>query len=297
MANCPKCGKHLRIIDWKQHCPYCGANICLYNQQERLMQDADIAEVQYYHFQKKIDRVKSSFIGSKLAIVRIITSILPLAALFIPLINAKVLAPFEPVDGGVSFLTLYNNIDTLTGDAFSTLLAGNDKNAAIFMLASLGLLLLSVLALVLHFILLTLSCSPKGKPRNIALDVILLVTSIGSAVAATLIPDCSAISGVSLGIGAYLYIALMLVNAVIDYIVLFVKPVKIIHKQCYVGGIPIEEYFEMQEKGMTTEEIRQIQYARLRELQLEKEAKMAKEAEEAEQKEKEEKEAAASGRR
>ena len=55
MANCPKCGEHLRLIDWKQHCPHCGANIVIYDLQERLMQDADVAEVQFYHFQKKCD--------------------------------------------------------------------------------------------------------------------------------------------------------------------------------------------------------------------------------------------------
>ena len=85
MANCPKCGVHLRLIDWKQRCPQCGANLVLYDLQERLMQDADIAEVQHYHFQKKIDRLKAAFIGSKAAVVRIFTSLLPIGALFLPL--------------------------------------------------------------------------------------------------------------------------------------------------------------------------------------------------------------------
>lgn len=52
MANCPKCNHHLRLADWKQKCPYCGANIVLYDLQERLMADADIAEVQNYHFKR-----------------------------------------------------------------------------------------------------------------------------------------------------------------------------------------------------------------------------------------------------
>ena len=54
MANCPKCGRHLRLIDWKQTCPHCGANVFLYNLQERLMLDADKAEVQHYYHQKKV---------------------------------------------------------------------------------------------------------------------------------------------------------------------------------------------------------------------------------------------------
>ena len=46
---------------------------------------------------------------------------------------------------------------------------------------------------------------------------------------------------------------------------------EIVHKQCYVGGIPIEEYFEM-EKTMTREEIRAEQYRRLQARYDEKEA-------------------------
>ena len=53
----------------------------------------------------------------------------------------------------------------------------------------------------------------------------------------------------------------MTVNAAVDFWVLR-HPVEIVHKQCYVGGIPIEEYFEM-EKTMTREAIRAEQYRRL----------------------------------
>ena len=89
MANCPKCGVHLKLTDWRQHCPRCGANIVVYDLQERLMQQADVAEVQHYHFQKKIDRLKASFVGSKLAVVRIITSFIPVFALFLPMVNCR----------------------------------------------------------------------------------------------------------------------------------------------------------------------------------------------------------------
>lgn len=86
MAQCPKCAARLRLIDWKQNCPYCGANVFLYNLQERLMLDADKAEVEHYHFQRKIDRAKASFIGSKLAVARIAASVLLIGAVFLPLV-------------------------------------------------------------------------------------------------------------------------------------------------------------------------------------------------------------------
>lgn len=292
LANCPKCGQHLRLIDWKQHCPHCGTNIMLYDQQERLMREADIAEVQYYHFQKKIDRLKSAFIGTKLAILRIVTSILPIAALFLPLINVKIGTPFNPIDGNVNFITVYKNFDGLTGNAIPELMSGSDKNAAIIFIAAFALLLLSLVITLVHFIMLTLACSPKGKARNITLDVMIAVFTLGSAVAALITPDFSAVSGLKLGAGAYVYILLQAVNIAVDCIVLK-KGIPVKHKQCYVGGIPIEEYFQMKDDGMTVEEIRRIQYERLLAIQKEKEEKYRIEQEKIEKEEKAKKEAEA----
>ena len=294
LANCPKCGRHLRIIDWKQHCPDCGVNIFVYNQQERLMQEADIAEVQYYHFQKKIDRVKASFIGTKLAIVRIFTSLLPVGAVFLPLVKAKFAEPFEAYDGGLSILDIVNKINGLTGDGIPTMLSGESKTAGIIFAASILMFVLSALATLLHFILNTLSCSPKGKQRNFALDGIILVTSVAAALLFLFMPENAYVNG-TLGIGAYLYLLLQVVNVVIDVITLK-KGIPVNHKQCYVGGIPIEEYFEMQEKGMTTEEIRVIQYERLQIIQDELEAKLKEEEEKAKKAEKAKQEAIINGR-
>ena len=41
MANCPKCGYKLRMIDIKATCPKCGVNLIYFNHQERLAEDAD----------------------------------------------------------------------------------------------------------------------------------------------------------------------------------------------------------------------------------------------------------------
>ncbi|MCQ2463511.1 MAG: zinc ribbon domain-containing protein, partial [Clostridia bacterium] len=217
MANCPKCNEHLKLTDWKQHCPHCGANLVIYDLQERLMQDADIAEVQYYHFQKKIDRLKASFIGSKLAIVRIITSLLPIGALFLPLIKATLTAPFEEFSGNITVLNLYNSIDQLGN--IPALLNGDTKTPTLFLVISIAALLLSVLLILVHFILLTLACSSRGKQRNTVLNILILVTTFASLIAFAAMPDGGAVTG-SLGIGAYLYAVLQLVNTGIDFAVL-----------------------------------------------------------------------------
>ena len=252
MADCPKCGEHLRLTDWKQHCPHCGVNLILYDRQERLMREADIAEVQHYHFQKKIDRLKTAFIGSKAAVVRIFTSLLPIGALFLPLWKLTAPESFDQLAGNVTAINVYNAIrecDLGTMWKLSPLLT-----------AGIASLALSAVLVLLHFILLTLACSPKAKVRGVVLNVLLLLTALLSVAVPFLLPKNGAFTG-GTGVGAYLYLALMTVNAAVDFWVLR-HPAEIVHKQCYVGGIPIEEYFEM-EKTMTREAIRAEQYRRL----------------------------------
>ncbi|MBQ6065642.1 MAG: zinc ribbon domain-containing protein [Clostridia bacterium] len=272
MASCPKCGAHLRLIDWKQHCPHCGANLVLYDLQERLMQDADIAEVQHYHFQKKIDRLKTAFVGSKPAIARIFTTLLPVGALFLPLAKLTLPTEFSLLAGDLTLLTVYNAVKDVDLGAFVKLSPALASCAVCWALSL-------VLALV-HLALLTLACSPKAKIRGVILNAVRFLVALTPLILLLTMPRDGAVSGVP-GIGAYLLPVLIAAAAVLDFYILW-HPVEIVHKQCYVGGIPIEEYFEM-EKTMTREEIRAEQYRRLQEKYDEKEAaaKAAEEAKEA----------------
>ena len=277
MAECPKCKEHLRLLDWKPNCPHCGANIVVYDLQERLMQEADTAEVQYYHFQKKVDRLKAAFIGSKLSVVRIFTSLLPIAALFLPIVKINLTAPFEPYSGNMAFLDIYNMFDKLDIGAFVAAIE-TDASAGIMFTGAVAGLLLSVVVMLLHFLCNMLACSPKGKIRNYTIDIVYIVLVLASMVFFMFIPENPFVSG-SLGIGAFLYLALVILNFAVDILV-FRENIEVKHAQCYVGGIPIEEYFEMVEKGVAPEELRAEMYKRLTAIQKEQEEKL-KEKEEA----------------
>lgn len=271
MAECPKCKEHLRLVDWKPNCPHCGANIVVYDLQERLMQEADAAEVQYYHFQKKVDRLKASFIGSKLSIVRIFTSLIPIAALFLPIVKINLSAPFEPYSGNMGVLDIYNLFDKLDIGAFLTAIEMNSAAGLMFTLSVAGLLL-SVVVMLLHFLCNMLACSPKGKIRNYTLDIIFIVLVAASMGLFAFIPENPFVSG-SLGIGAFLYLVLVILNFIIDILV-FRENIEIKHAQCFVGGIPIEEYFEMVERGVSPEDLRAEMYKRLTAIQKEQEEKL-----------------------
>ncbi len=284
MANCPKCGHHLRMIDWKQKCPYCGTNIVIYNQQERLMAEADIAEVQYYHFQKKIDRLKASFAGSKLAIARVVTSLLPIAPLFLPIVKGTASSPLEAFDGSLDVIKFYETVSKMDfGALFGLVSQPDNKTAGICLIAALVCFVLSVVLWLLHFIFLMLACSPKGKQRNYTVNSLMLIFAIAAGAAVLAAPQ-NAVYSLRLGVGAYLYVALIVVNFAVD-IATFVKGIEVKHKQCYVGGIPIEEYFRMVDEGIPQDEIRQEMYKRLNAIHAEKLAKLAAEEAKAESKE------------
>ena len=271
MANCPKCGAHLRMIDWKQRCPHCKANVFLYDLQERLMLDADKAEVQHYHFQKKVDRLKASFIGSKLAITRIVTSVLPIAAAFLPLFRADLSAVSADLPSKFDALKLYDLVDKDDTGALLDYILSSGVGGKIF-LAAIVCLALGLVALLLHLILLFLSCSPKGKARNYTLSILMIAFPV-LFIILVYASGAQGFASAAPGLGAYLFVLLAAVNLVIE-ILTFRQGIEIAHKQCYVGGIPIEEYFEMKEKGVPHEEIRAEMYRRLSEQQREKERKL-----------------------
>lgn len=290
MANCPKCGEHLRLLDWRQLCPHCGANIVLYDLQERLMQEADKAEVQHYHFQKKIDRLKTAFIGSKLTVVRIFTSLIPILALLLPLVSINAAAPLKEFSGGISAITLYQMSENIDFSVLSELFSSPQGRAPMTALLICAVMLaLSLLVLFIRFVCLTMACSPKGKIRNYSFDIALLVFVVVAMISFLCIPENSFISG-SLNVGAFVLLGLMLLNFIVDILV-FRENIEIKHAQVYVGGIPIEEYFEMLERGAPQAEIRADMYARLAKLQREKDEVLKAESEAEAKKEKEKEEA------
>ncbi len=276
MANCPKCGEHLRMVDWKQHCPHCGCNIVIYDVQERLMQDADKAEVQHFYFQKKVDRMKASFVGSKLAVVRIFTSLIPVLAIVVPWLKGAFNEPFVPFEGNVDLFALLDMLDSINiGNILSLLNTADGKSAFIILAVSLLLFVLSVVVLLVRFGCLTMACSKRGKLMCYSFDITLVVLCVIASVLLMCVPD-NPYFKVDFIIAPIVYFVLLLVNFGVD-IAIFKQGIEVKHEPCFVGGIPIEEYFQMLEDGVPQTEIRSEMYRRLKELQLQKEAELEKE--------------------
>ncbi|MBQ2841850.1 MAG: hypothetical protein IJE72_02300 [Clostridia bacterium] len=264
MANCPKCGRKLTILDWKPNCPDCGVNLVYYGMEERLLDEADAAEAEHARLQKRIDRLKASFVGSKLTIVRIILSVLPIVMLLLPLCKVTYSGPFiEQTTTNVNAIEIYNLISSLDFDALFTMIGSSLLGSSFIGYAgSLVCVLLSLVVVIVSLLMLTMACGPKGNPRNITLNSIAIVLAVASIFffnsfasnISAVFPEF--ISG-SVGIGIFAYVAALIALLAIN-IVIAKKGIDVKYKQCYVGGLPAEEYFELVKKGTDIKVIREM---------------------------------------
>ncbi len=284
MAKCPKCGRKLTLFDWKPNCPECGVNLVYYGMEERLMEEADHAEAEHARLQKRIDRLKASFVGSKLAIVRIILSVLPIAALLLPLASISFNGPYiEATTTSINAIEIYNIVSSLDFDALFTMIgSGVVGSSFIGYAGALVGILLSLVFVILSLVLLTLACSPKGCVRNLIMNSLAIVAAVVSIVMFTqfangitaVFPDF--VTDASIGFGIFVYIGMLALLLGLN-IYLTVNKIEVKYKQCYVGGIPAEEYFELVEKGTDKETLHKMMAEALSEKTEEKEAEETKE--------------------
>lgn len=271
MANCPKCGRKLTLLDWRPNCPGCGVNLVYYGMEERLLDEADAAETEHARLQKRMDRLKASFIGSPLTIARIFLSLLPIGALMIPLANITFSGPMIAEQSkAINAIEIYNIVSSLDFDALLTMI-GSDilGNAFIGMAGALVSILLSLVFVIVSLVALMASCGPKGNPRNLTLNSISIIFAVASIFFFNMFSNGVAevfpayFSG-KIGAGIFVYIAALLVLLGMN-ILLAVKGIDVKYKQCLVGGIPYEEYMELVEKGTPKEEIRAMMVKALEE--------------------------------
>lgn len=284
MAKCPKCGRKLTLFDWKPNCPECGVNLVYYGMEERLMAEADAAEAEHARTQKRMDRLKASFIGSKLTIIRIILSVLPIAALMLPLASISFNGPFiEATSTQINAIKIYELVSGLDFDGLFTMMGSGLLGSSFtgYFVALVGILL-SLVFVIVSLVMLTMSCGKLGNVRNFIFNGLAIVCAIVSVVFynqfATgimgVFPEF--VTAASVNWGAYVYIATLLILLGIN-IILAIKGIDVKYKQCFVGGIPAEEYFELVEKGTDTETLHAMMAEALSKKEAEKEA--AEEAE------------------
>lgn len=92
--NCPKCGGHIPFYDVRPNCKHCGVNIWYFSQKTLLIRDAKRTELESAAARMVIARIKAAFIGSKLAIARLVITLAAIAVLLLPFGSVTLTAPF-----------------------------------------------------------------------------------------------------------------------------------------------------------------------------------------------------------
>ena len=270
MAVCPHCGKKLRLADWRPTCPDCGVNLNYYRANERLLDESEKAEKEHALFQPKVDRAKAAYAGSWKAIMRIVMTLLPIGALFLPTVT---LAPdaMNPHANAANAIGIFGYI----GDADIGKVLGAGTAGIV-----IAAFVLSLAMILVNLILITMALGKHGKGRAIALYGVMLAAAAAALI--LFIPGikAGALPGIendlTPGIGAYLYVLLQAVSFCWNlYVVLTGIPVR--YTKCLIGGLPSEEYFGYVEAGWDRERIRRKMLVALTKLQID--AEQAAEAE------------------
>ncbi len=108
MANCPKCGKHLHFYNVSQFCPECGTNMNFYGFVDNFYREAKLAELSQANVHVMIKHIKAAYIGSKLAIARLIVCLLPAVGFLIPSGRFGFNVPFVESSFDFSGLGIFN---------------------------------------------------------------------------------------------------------------------------------------------------------------------------------------------
>lgn len=98
--KCPKCGGEIPFYNLKPNCMHCGVNIMYFTQETELARDAKRTELESAVARMVVARIKATFIGGKLQIVRMIAVLAAIAVLLVPFGGVRFTVPF--FEGGFS---------------------------------------------------------------------------------------------------------------------------------------------------------------------------------------------------
>lgn len=249
MAECPKCGRKLKLTDLKPTCPGCGTNLLYYKIEERLEVDAINAELEHAKTQQRIDRAKASMAGSALTIVRIVLLLVAVGMFFLPLAEFKEVGPYFDNTISINAIEVYNKVSALDFDGLFGMLGSPVLGTSMILFAvSVVTIALAAVCAILELVLSFLSCSPHGFIRNVIFSVAGIVFTAASIVTYGMfvknikvaLPDV--VDG-GVKFGAYLAILGFILVLAIN-IIIKIKGVDVKYKQSYVDSVPYETFVE-----------------------------------------------------
>ncbi len=186
MSACPNCGRKLSWKDWRPNCPQCGVNLIFSQYEERFLEDAKNAELGHARLRVSVAKIKAAFLGSKLAVARLVVCLLPLAALLLPVATAMFRVPFVQEKQTVSLIGV---IQMISGGSLKLLLSLQEGAHLQAVFSALGTVLIGFAATALFAVLLlamTVLCFVSVKRCAVAACCICVLGVLTDAVALVL---------------------------------------------------------------------------------------------------------------
>ncbi len=225
--KCPKCGGEIPFYDLKVNCKHCGVNILYYTQDYLLERDAKRTELESAVLRMLVARVKAVFIGSLLAIFRMVFLVGAICAMMIPFCSVSYKLPFYSERLSVGLIGL---ISAYSDGLLLSL--PNFFKSALFTNATLGIFIvtaffavLAIVDVVMLVIYLLSFLSPDKTARMLrngsaVACVLALGAQIASFVCNSAIVTDTSYAQFGLGFGGFACFALHLVLIIINVIML-----------------------------------------------------------------------------
>lgn len=220
--KCPKCGAEIPFYDLKPNCRHCGVNILYFTQDDDLERDAKRTELDNAATRMVIARVKAVFIGSFLAVLRMVFLVGAVCAMMIPFCSVTFQLPFYEEKLSVGLIGLIQSL----GNGL-LLSIPNFLKSALFAKAALGAGIVMVLfallavvdvAMLVIYLLSFLSPDKTAKMlRNASVVACVLAAAaqIAAIAAKTAIVPDTPYTSFSFGFGGLACVALHVILIVI----------------------------------------------------------------------------------
>lgn len=180
-SKCPNCGHEIKWYNIKADCSACGVSIPNFNWEARLEEDNKKAEEKFGKFYRTLNLLKYSVCGTKLRILRIVMSFIPIVGIIIPWatlkgdnaeLNYDLLGLFTDGTSTINFLgVLFKDL----GGVIETLSAEGFGGPASFMIFGLLSVLLSIVILVVAFFLIFIAFKKPKTKAMVITDILGLI--------------------------------------------------------------------------------------------------------------------------
>ncbi len=84
MADCPKCGKHIKVWQMSPYCKSCGVHLMFASFEEQFQKDRRIAEMSMASFRYLLEKLKAAYVSGKAQKLKLASVLFPVIALLIP---------------------------------------------------------------------------------------------------------------------------------------------------------------------------------------------------------------------